>query len=252
MRVIHFHGTPIGGTRQDVARFLMGRFALVPFARQDDMGIVAEVCKAFVFDNSAFSAWKRGLIVDFIAYVAWCAQWYRHPGFMWALIPDVINGTEAENDALLADWPEYILGVPVWHLHENLDRLERLVNEHPIVAIGSSGQWATPGTSAWWERMGEAMGVACDAEGRPLARLHGLRMLDPRIFTLLPFASADSTNAAVNCGSKDRFGIYLPPTAAQRAAVIAERIEAHNSAAIWDRRIAPTQQGLGLFDLEHA
>lgn len=33
--------------------------------------------------------------------------------------------------------------------------------------------------------------------------------------------------------TKSRFGSYLPPTAAQRAAVIAERIEANNRAAVW-------------------
>jgi hypothetical protein len=31
--MIHYHGTPIGGTRQDVARFLVGRHALIPFGR---------------------------------------------------------------------------------------------------------------------------------------------------------------------------------------------------------------------------
>ena len=51
--MIHYHGTPIGGSRQDVARFLAGRHALVPFPRQDDMGVVGEVCKTFVFDNGA-------------------------------------------------------------------------------------------------------------------------------------------------------------------------------------------------------
>lgn len=66
-----------------------------------------------------------------------------------------------------------------------------------------------------------------------MCRLHGLRMMDPEIFTRLPLASADSTNAAVNCGSLSRYGSYIPPTAAQRAAVIAERIEAHNSAPVW-------------------
>ena len=81
--------------------------------------------------------------------------------------------------------------------------------------------------------MSEAMNAICDGHGRPAARLHGLRMLDPAIFTKLPLASADSTNAAVNSGSLDRFGMYLPPTAAQRSAVIAERIESHNSAPRW-------------------
>lgn len=49
----------------------------------------------------------------------------------------------------------------------------------------------------------------------------------------MPLASADSTNASVNSGSVKRFGMYTPPTAWQRASVIAERIEAHNSAPAW-------------------
>jgi hypothetical protein len=77
------------------------------------------------------------------------------------------------------------------------------------------------------------MNAICDDKGRPICKLHGLRMLDPDIFTKLPLSSADSTNAAVNSGSLSRFGSYLPPTAAQRAEVIAERIEANNSAPVF-------------------
>lgn len=231
--MIHYHGTPIGGSRQDVARFLIGRHALVPYPRRDDMGVVADACQSFVFDNGAFSVWKQGGTLDVDGYIAWCDEWHLHPGFDWALIPDVIEGGEAENDDLLASWPSHIRGVPVWHLHESIDRLIRLGNAWPVVAIGSSGEWATPGTSSWWQRMASAMNELCDEKGRPPCRLHGLRMLDPAVFSNLPLASADSTNAAVNSGSINRFGIYTPPTSAQRAAVIAERIEAHNSAALW-------------------
>lgn len=236
----HYHGTPVGGTRQDVARFLVGRHALVPFLRQDDLGAVAEFCQSFVFDNSAFSAWKRDAVIDFEEYVRWVEQWYRHPGFDWALIPDVIDGDEAANDAYVRGWPRRFPGVPVWHLHESIGRLERLCHEWPTVALGSSGQWATPGTAAWWARMGEAMNAVCDEQGRPITRLHGLRMLDPQIFSRLPLASADSTNAAVNCGSLSRFGMYVPATAGQRAAVIADKIETFNSAESWDR--VPVQE----------
>lgn len=231
--MIHYHGTPIGGSRQDAARFLIGRHALVPFPRRDDMAIVADVCQSFCFDNGAFSVWKRGETLDIPGYIDWALKWYRHPGFDWALIPDVIEGGEAENDALLADWPPDVEGVPVWHLHESLERLEKLVNSYRTVALGSSGRWKTPGTKDWWSRMTEAMYVACDSDGRPLARLHGLRMLNPKVFTKLPLASADSVNAAVNCGAVDRFGMYPAPTSSQRAAVIAERIEVNNSAETW-------------------
>ncbi len=231
--MIHYHGTPIGGSRQDAARFLAGRHALVPFPRQDDMGIVAEACQSFVFDNGAFTVWRQGGQLDVDGYIAWVEQWHRHPGFDWALIPDVIEGSEGENDRLIEDWPQHLAGVPVWHLHESLERLDALSRAWRTVAFGSSGQWTSPGTEAWWKRISAAMAAICDSHGRPRCRLHGLRMLDPAIFSRLPFASADSTNAAVNGGSISRFGMYAPPTAGQRATVIADRIEAHNSAAIW-------------------
>lgn len=231
--MIHYHGTPIGGSRQDVARFLVGRHALVPFPRQDDTPIVADVCQSFVFDNGAFSIWKKGGQLDLEGYYRWTDDWHKHPGFDWALIPDVIEGSEEENDDLLEQWPSHLPGVPVWHMHESIERLQRLAAKWKTVALGSSGQWPTPGANVWWERMGEVLPAICDEHGRPMCRLHGLRMLSTRIFTRIPLASADSTNAAVNCNSLARFGLYKPPTTSQRAAVIAERIESHNSAPVW-------------------
>lgn len=240
--MIHYHGTPIGGSRQDAARFLKNRHALVPHFYPEDLPIVAEVCASFIFDCSAFTVWKQGGELDIPDYIRMVEMWRLHPGFDWALIPDSITGTEADNDAMIRDWPRHLRakGVPVWHLHENTARLAQLVTDWPTVALGSSGEWKTPGTEAWWSRMTDAMAVACDTEGRPKAHLHGLRMLNPEVFSRLPLRGADSTNAAVNSGSLDRFGMYLPPTSSQRAAVIADRIEAYNSAPIWLGR--PQQQ----------
>jgi hypothetical protein len=39
----------------------------------------------------------------------------------------------------------------------------------------------------------------------------------------------------MNAGNLSRFGMYKAPNAGTRAHVIAERIEAHNSAAVWAR-----------------
>lgn len=235
--MIHYHGTPVGGSRSDVVRFLSGRHALIPFARPDDLGAALDVCQSIVLDNSAFSLWRAGGgDVDVAAYHAWVESLAGHPSLDWCLIPDKIDGSETENAELVTLWLRMgcrVQSVPVWHLHESLGWLEWLVSKFQTVAIGSSGQWSQPGTSAWWDRMADAMAVACDDRGRPRARLHGLRMLDPAVFTRLPLASADSTNAAVNCGSLSRFGSYVPPTAGQRAEVIAARIEAHNSAPCW-------------------
>jgi hypothetical protein len=235
--VIHYHGTPVGGSRADVVRFLSGRHALVPFARPDDLGAALDVCQSVVLDNSAFSLWRAGGgDVDVAAYHAWVQSLAGHPALDWCLIPDKIDGSEQDNVELVTLWLRMgsrVKSVPVWHLHESLDWLTYLVTHFQTVALGSSGQWSSPGTPEWWDRMAQAMAVACDDRGRPRARLHGLRMLDPAVFTRLPLTSADSTNATRNSNLLGRFGSYVPPTAGQRSEVIAARIEAHQSAAIW-------------------
>lgn len=238
--MIHYHGTPLGGTRQDVARFVNNRHFCVPFTNPDDLPVIAEHGASWFADNGAFSVWKQGGELDRPAYYEWLREWSMHPGFDFAIIPDVIEGTEHENDLLLQEWdkrmyhPRYVPGVPVWHLHESLERLHRLcTGRWRRVALGSSGKWSTPGEESWWLRMEEAMHVATDKEGRPLCKLHGLRMLSPMIFTQLPLASADSTNVAQNCNILPRFGMYKPPTRAQRCEVIASRIENQQSACRW-------------------
>ena len=235
--MIKYHGTPIGGKTTDAEEILRGRHALVSFARPDQLNVVMDVCQSFVLDNGAFSEWKRtGGGVDFAAYVKWVEGIYRHPNFDWCLIPDKIDGTQEENSQLVHKWLRLGLkakGVPIWHLHESLEWLEWLVDRFEWVALGSSGQWASVGTTSWWQRMSAAMAVCCDSEGRPKAKLHGLRMLDPAIFKHLPLSGADSTNAARNNNQLKRFGMYPPPSAGQRAATIAARIEAYNSAPAW-------------------
>lgn len=242
--MIHYHGTPCGGKREEVARFLTGRHALVPWPRPEDIATVAEVCQSFCLDNGAFSIWRQGGSADWKRYYDWVAEWYRHPAFDFALIPDVIAGTEEENDLLIEDWPHGSAGVPVWHMHESIDRLKRLLKQWRITALGSSGKWPNPGTKSWWSRMDEVMDAVCDEHGRPEGKLHGLRMLDPAIFTKLPLSSADSTNAVQNSSAKNRFGMYAAPNSGTRMHVIAERIEIHQSAAIWLR-----SKQLDLFDL---
>ena len=243
--MIHYHGMPIGGgCRQDEIRFLKSRHALISFAHADrkaSIAMAASVAQSFIIDNGAFSVWKRRAKLDIPGYIGWCAEWSRHPGFDWALIPDMIEGVEQDNDRLVDDWPRDIEGVPVWHYHESLDRLENLAADWRVVALGSSGAWPTPGTESWWDRTAEAMRKICDNHGRPRCKLHGLRMLNPTIFRRLPLHSADSTNVAQNAGLCGRFGMYVPPTAAQRAAVIAERIEHSPTAAVWSEMDEPCE-----------
>ena len=238
--MIHFHGSPVSGEADSAWRFYQGRHVMVSFANPEHLPIVAEVCESFCLDNGAFSAWKSGKSLDVKAYADWVEQWYQHPAFAWCVIPDVIDGTQRDNRMSIDDWMTHLPSnnfrhhsVPVWHFHESTTYLAELAERFPLVALGSSGKWPTPGTESWWERVDEFMPAICDGKGRPRCKLHGLRMLNPEIFQALPLASADSTNAAVNAGSVGRFGQYPPLEAWARSCQIADRIEAYQSAAAW-------------------
>lgn len=204
---------------------------MISYANPDQIALAAEVCQSISIDNGAFSIWRGGKEPFWPKYYEFVRQWMRHPGFDWAVIPDVIDGTEDQNDALLKEWPYGINGVPVWHFHESLDRLARLSDEWPRVALGSSGEWATVGTHSWWQRVGRAMDVMCHGK---MPKIHGLRMLNPEVFRHLPLSSADSTNVARNVGMDSRWnGTYRPANKAIRAAILTQRIESFNSAPEW-------------------
>ena len=126
----------------------------------------------------------------------------------------------------------------MWHLHESLLRLDRLVSSFSRVALGSSQEYAVVGTAHWWKRMHDVMRVACDEDGYPRAKLHGLRMLNPAVFAKLPLASADSTNIARNVNIDQKWrGTYTPPTKEARAAVMRHRIEAVNAPSQWTTKL---------------
>ena len=235
-KVIHYHGLPI--TPATVAvRAVEAGHAFVSFAHADQLGVAVEVCQSFAVDNGAFSAWKTGHPVqNWHPFYAWASQCKLIPACDFAVIPDVIDGDETANDALLDQWPlGAVFGAPVWHMHESLDRLDRLAATYLRVCIGSSGQYATVGNEMWWARIDQAMRTVCDQQGRPLVKLHGLRMLNPKVFTQLPFASADSTNIGRNVGIDKNWakGNYPPPTKEARAQVMRSRIESFNSPATY-------------------
>lgn len=234
--VIHYHGVPITPEHAAVP-ILTGRHALVSFAYPSQITLVAAICQSFVLDCGAFTLWKQGKsICDWSPYYEFVRDWQTHPACEWAIIPDVIDGTEEDNDALLEEWP-LTSGVPVWHLAETLERLERLARRFPRVALGSTPQFGQIGSAAWHQRMSAVMETVA-VVGRPITKLHGLRMLNPKVFTKYPFASADSSNIARNIGLDTHWktGRYLPPSKAARGVVMAARIEHYQSA---DRWIAP-------------
>lgn len=238
--MIRYHGTPITPAAA-ATHVLKGRHGLVSFANPEQVGLVAELCQSFVLDNGAFTHWRQGKKPDWDGFTFWANEWNRHPGFDWLLIPDVIDGTEDENRKLVAwfkdRFPIHQM-TPVWHLHESIEWLTELAGEFPRVAFGSSGEFSEPKSERWEERMNEAFESICDEDGRPSVKVHGLRMMDPTIFSRYPFSSVDSANIARNMGIDKQWQTnpYMAkvPTAS-RAVVMADRCESHACASVWVR-----------------
>lgn len=247
--MIHYHGLPITPATAAL-RAISGGHAFVSFRHPDQLTLALDASQSFAVDNGAFSAWKSGNPVeDWTLFYEWVGELHRYPAFDFAVIPDVIDGNEDDNDALLDEWPWIKvaphIGAPVWHMHESLNRLDRLVSNWPRICLGSSGDFAQIGTPKWWTRMAEAMDVICDKDGRPCAKIHGLRMLNPEVYTRFPFASADSTNIGQNIGIDSAWrGTYTPPTKEARAALMRERIESNQSPQFWERKHNPIQEPL--------
>lgn len=229
--MIHYHGGPI--TPDTCAlRAWTGRHAFVSYARPDQMNMVAEVTQSFALDNGAFSEWKAGRATDWDGFYEFVDGWCRHPRFDFAVVPDVIEGSESDNDALAAQWPfPRHQAAVVWHTNESTERLVRLANEWPRVAIGSSGQYDSSRPRQLVEHMLSVLPKICDASGYPICKLHGLRMLNAAVFKYLPLASADSTNLARNIGIDSAWkGTYQPKSKETRTSVLVERIESESSA----------------------
>ena len=213
--MIKYHGTPI--TPKEVFYLAMkGRNSLVSFAEQRDLKKSLEVCEKIILDNGAFTTWnniKKGKIAD----IDWNKHWGSY--YDWVrehinnienyFIPDVIDGSEEENDELIVKFfkkfrqnigvnPMNSKAIPIWHVNESIDRLIRLSEAFNYIAFGSAGEYGTLGTKKWHKKMNLAMKAICNKDGVPKVKIHMLRCLDPKIFLHYPFYSGDSTNLAQN------------------------------------------------------
>lgn len=190
---IHYHGTPVNPKR--LLNDLAGRHFCVSFYDPRQVHQAHQIGQSVMLDNGAFSAWKRDHKPNWNAYYAWCDEWLDCPT-TWAVIPDVIDGGEEMQDALLSEWPHGDRGAPVWHVDESLERLYRLTDGWPRVCIGSAGRYAQVGSDLWYMRMTEVFN-GLSRRHRRIPVLHMLRGMS-MCGKMFPFASVDSTDIARN------------------------------------------------------
>lgn len=226
--MIHYHGTPI--TPRTVLHTLAGRCFCVRYGEHRDDAICHEIGQSVMLDNGAFPAWTKGKLTDWPGFVAWAKPWLEHRT-TWAVMPDVIDGTEEDNERLSVwlfsyDREVWSRCAPVWHMHESVERLQRLCHGFERVCIGSSGQYADPKSDTWRRRIETAMDAVC-GNGPAPTWLHMLRAMDQAAGGPYPFASADSTNVARNHAGTNAG--RSPKDAARMAA----DIDAHQTPARW-------------------
>ena len=198
--------------------YMCNKSVLIPFLSNTDLDRSLKLCKSFIVDNSAYTFWKKkGNATDkfWKSYYKWIEAIYHEPKLDWFIIPDVIMGSEIENDKLISDFTSnypHVLNkaVPVWHINESLDRLRTLSYQFPRVCIGSAEEkiYGKVGSDKWFNYLIKALNVV-----NPKTKIHLLRFLakksvDKLMQLNLDFEfSGDSTNFAQNHHRKTKLGL---------------------------------------------
>ena len=225
--MIHYHGTPISPMK--AIETMGGKHFCVSYARPDDLKRCLRIGQSLMLDNGAFSAKTRGLPFDRNGFYAWVEPLLAHPH--WAVVPDVIDGSEDEQRQMVKSWPfRKEMGIPVWHLGLSISYLIELCDAWGRVCFGSAGEFWQIGTSKWCHRMDEAFNALVNTYGRQIPWVHGMRMLGQSNGPW-PLASADSTNVALHHAE------HL-----ECAGCMAKRIDSTNPPANW--KIQPLQEVL--------
>lgn len=225
--MIHYHGTPISPIK--AIETMGGKHFCVSYARPDDLKRCLSIGQSLMLDNGAFSAKTRGLQFDRNGFYEWVEPLLAHPH--WAVVPDVIDGTEVEQREMVKSWPfRKEMGIPVWHLGLSISYLIELCDLWGRVCFGSAGEYWQIGTSKWCHRMDEAFNALVKTYGRQIPWVHGMRMLG-QASGPWPLASADSTNVALHHAEHLKC-----------AGCMAKRIDSVNPPSTWNKQ--PLQEVL--------
>ena len=225
--MIHYHGTPISPIK--AIETMGGKHFCVSYARPDDLKRCLSIGQSLMLDNGAFSAKTRGLQFDRNGFYEWVEPLLAHPH--WAVVPDVIDGTEDEQREMVKSWPfRKEIGIPVWHLGLSISYLIELCDLWGRVCFGSAGEYWQIGTPKWCHRMDEAFNALVKTYGRQIPWVHGMRMLGQSSGPW-PLASADSTNVALHHAE------HL-----ECAGCMAKRIDSVNPPSTWNKQ--PLQEVL--------
>ncbi len=207
MNKLPIFGTPI--TPEHLLEELRGESFCVSYATKRDGQVerLMELAgRMLMLDNGAFSAWQKGGEEPFLraeyleAYETWALDILDRCPAAVAVVPDTITGsTEMNRQLALSSRLPAERSMVVFHMHESDEYLEELLRgPWAYVAIGSSGEYAKPGTADWHCRMAAIMAVIDRVEADTGRRPHVHMMRAQAQHRHYRWDSSDSTNLAVN------------------------------------------------------
>ena len=174
---------------------MAGKHFCVSFYNPQDAKTCMQIGQSVMWDNGAFSCFKNGEKLNYKKYYSWLEDKLGHPH--WCVIPDIIDGSIAEQKKLLLQFPYPAeLSAPVWHIALDINYLYFLIDRYPRVCFGSSGDYWNVGSMKWCERVDYVFNQL-DKKYKYIPNIHMLRGLSLG-GTKYPFASADSVNVARN------------------------------------------------------
>tara|TARA_R100000995_G_scaffold32942_1_gene14831 strand:- start:1065 stop:1742 length:678 start_codon:yes stop_codon:yes gene_type:complete len=191
--MIHYHGTPL--TPKSELLKLSGKHFCISYADARDSHFSLCYAQSIMWDNGAYTHYKQGKAPDWHGYYEWVESRLAHPH--WAVVPDVIDGTDSDNFNLAKKWPHRKdCSAVVWHLHEPIEYIGKLLDlGFGKICFGSSRQYWQVGSIAWERRMDDAFNWLVKNGNLPwIHMLRGLSLCGDR----WPFSSADSANVARN------------------------------------------------------
>ncbi len=242
---VHYHGSPMWGN-VDIGEgkkiwcgevLYKNSCALISFAhwryRQDKK--IIPLARSLIFDCGAFTFYMAGIKTDDVFWAKYYACVLAYLSRIdWFIIPDVIGGSEQENDRLIDNVPVSIKhkGVPVWHSDESLERLGRLCKQFDRVCIGLIKPHK-PATSKIATQILKNVFTYLYIENDYKTKIHGLAMLDGRVLGSFPFDSADSSFVATNVPKTD---MQIPEIKCKlaRTAILKNKIEVVTPPSIED------------------
>ena len=147
-----------------------------------ERGLIPKLAPLFL-DSGAFSAWRRGSIINIKEYMAFIREYEKYLGVYANL--DVIGDDKATMDNQRIMESEGLKPLPTYHRSEDEYYLERYLETHSHIALGGMVGDTPTVLADWLDRVWDNYLLRSD--GTPKVKVHGFGVTSLRILKRYPW-----------------------------------------------------------------